>query len=154
MSSSVDYLGHRIDATGLHPLPDKVQAIKDAPTPTSVQELKAYLGILTYYGKFLPNLSSTLHPLYTLLKKDISWSWGKDQEKAFATSKQLLTSKKFLAHFDSSQKLMLACDASGYGLGVVLAHKMPDGSERPIGYASRTLTKSERNYSQLEKEGL
>ena len=154
MRSSVTYLGHRIDATGLHPLPDKVQAIKNAPAPRSVQELKSYLGMLTYYSKFLPNLSTTLHPLYHLLKKDVPWKWGTKQKKAFAASKDLLTSTKFLAHFDSNQELTLACDASDYGLGAVLAHKMPDGSEKPIGYASRTLTKSERNYSQLEKEGL
>jgi hypothetical protein len=151
MRPSVNYLGHRIDTTGLHPLQDKVQEIKEAPTPKPVQELKSYLGILTYYGKFLPNLSTTLHPLYKLLQKDLPWH---EQKKAFAASKDLLTSAKFLVHFDSTQKLTLACDASGYGLGAVLAHKMPDGSEKPIGFASHTLTQSERNYSQLEKEGL
>ena len=150
----MSYLGHRIDATGLHPLADKVQAVKEAPIPKSVQELKSYLGMLTYYGKFLPNLSSTLHPLYALLKKDTPWIWGEAQAIAFARSKDLLTSDRFLAHFDSSQKLMLACDALAYGLGVVLAHKLPDGTKKPIGYASRTLTKAERGYSQLEKEAL
>ena len=75
------------------------------------------------------------------------------QAKAFAASKDLLTADKCLTHFDSLD-LTLACDASDYGLGVVLSHKMADGAERPIAYASRTLTASERNYSQLEKEGL
>ena len=154
MRPSVEYLGHKIDANGLHPLQDKVHAIKEAPTPQSVQELRSYLGLLTYYNKFLPNLSTTLHPLHKLLQKNVPWRWRAEQEKAFAKSKELLTSTKFLAHFDSTQKLTLACDASSYGVGAVLAHKMPDGSKRPIGYASRTLTKSERNYSQLEKEGL
>ena len=143
------YLGHRIDAAGLHPFQDKVQAIKEAPEPKSVTELKSYLGMLTYYGKFLPNLSSTLHPLHKLLKKDAPWSWKAEQRKTFAESKDLLTSTKYLAHFDPSHKLTLACDASA-----VLAHKMPDGSEKPIGYASCTLTNAERNYSQLEKEDL
>ena len=154
MRTSVTYLGHKIDGAGLHPLQNKVQAIKDAPTPQSVPELKSYLGMLTYYGKFIPNLASALYPLYHLLKKDVPWKWGHEQQRAFQTSKDILTSDKFLAHFDPSLPLTLACDASGYGLGAVLAHKMPDGSEKPIGYASRTLTAAERNYSQLEKEGL
>ena len=69
-------------------------------------------------------------------------------------SKALLTSTSFLAHFDSNLPIVLACDASAYGIGAVLAHRMPDGTERPIGYVSRTLSKTEQHYSQLEKEGL
>ena len=69
--------------------------------------------------------------------------------KAFVTTKELLTSDKCLTHFDSTLPLTLACDASAYGLGAVLSHKMTDGTERPIAYSSRTLTPSERNYSQL-----
>ena len=154
MRPSVTYLGHVIDANGLHPLSDRVRAIKDAPTPRSVSELKSYLGMLSYYSKFLPNLSSTLHPLYHLLKKDVQWVWEAPQVKAFDASKELLMSSNCLTHFDSSLDLSLACDASSYGLGVVLSLKMMDGTERPIAYASRTLNPAERNYSQLEKEGL
>ena len=86
-----------------------------------------------------------------LLKKNTSWVWGAEQAKAFSASKELLTSSNCLTHFDSSLELTLACDASNYGVGAVLSHKMTDGSERPIAYASRTLNSSERNYSQ---EGL
>ena len=154
MQSSVSYLGYKLDAKGIHPLEDKVVAIRDAPTPRSITELKSYIGLLSYYGKFLPNLSSALYPLYQLLQKGQPWKWGVEQKKAFVQSKQLLMSAKVLIHFDSSQDLTLACDASSYGLGAVLAHKTNDGSERPIAYASRTLSKAERNYSQLEKEGL
>ncbi len=69
-------------------------------------------------------------------------------------SKDLLSSDECLIHFDGTSPLTLACDASAYGLGAVLAHKMPNGDERPIAYVSRTLSSAERNYSQLEKEGL
>ena len=68
---SVTYLGHKIDAEGLHLLSDKVQAIQEAPSPTNVQELKAYLSLLTYYSRFLSNMSTVLSPLYQLLQKDI-----------------------------------------------------------------------------------
>ena len=79
---------------------------------------------------------------------------GSSSGNAFAVSKELLTSSNCLTHFDSSLDLTMTCDASNYGLGEVLSHKMPDGSERPIAYASRTLNSAERHYSQLEKEGL
>ena len=154
LAPSVSYLGHIIDATGLHPLPDKVQAIEKAPTPTNVTELKSYLGLLTYYGKFLPDLATHLAPLYELLGQKVQWKWKSAQEEAFVNSKKLLISSQLLTHFDPKLPLTLACDASAYGIGAVLAHRFPDGSEKPIGYASRTLNKAERNYSQLEKEGL
>ena len=76
------------------------------------------------------------------------------EELAFASSKKLLTSSKVLAHFDPKLPIVLLCDTSSYGIGAVLAHKLPDGSERPVGYVSRHLSSSEANYSQKEKEGL
>ena len=80
MATEVDYLGHRIDAEGLHPLADKVRAVQEAPSPRSVSELKSYLGLLSYYGKFLPSLSSILAPLYRLLKVSVRWQWS-DKEQ-------------------------------------------------------------------------
>ena len=154
MQQSVTYLGHRIDSEGLHPLTDRIRAIREVPTPTSVSTLKSYLGMLSYYSKFLEGLSTVLHPLYKLLRKKVTWRWGESQAKAFQASKEMLTSDSCLTHFDSSLPLILACDASPYGIGAVLSHRMPDGSERPIGYASRSLNSAKKNYSQLEKEGL
>lgn len=72
MADGVVYLGDRIDAQGLHPLPEKVEAVTNAPKPRNVTELKSYLGLLSYYTKFLPNLSTVLAPLYQLLKADVS----------------------------------------------------------------------------------
>ena len=154
MVSSVTFLGHKVDKDGLHPLPDKISAVLSAPTPRNLQELKSYLGLLSYYSKFLPKLSTVLAPLYRLLRKDTHWRWMAAEEKAFDLSKELLTSSRLLVHFDPSLPLILACDASDYGVGAVLAHRMPNGEERPIGYASRSLSKAERNYPQLEKEAL
>ena len=144
LKSCVSYLGHRIDAKGLH----------DAPDPQNVQELKSYLGLLSYYGKFLPNLSSVLAPLYWLLRKDYRWRWSAVETAAFKSSKELLTSSKLLVHYDPNLDLVLACDASAYGVGAMLAHRFPDATKRPIGYVSCSLSPSEQNYLQLEKEGL
>ena len=126
----------------------------NAPSPTSVTELKSFLGLLSYYGKFIPNLASTLHPLYELLKKSVKWLRNDEKEKTFNVAKQLLLSNNVLIHFDPTLDLLLSCDASEYGIGAVLAHRLPDGSERPIGFVSRTLSPAERKYSQIEKETL
>ena len=154
MADSVTYLGHRIDSQGLHPLEEKVKALQAVPDPKNVTELKSYLGMLSYYSKFLPNLSSELAPLHKLLRQSVSWHWSEEQQQAFEKSKQLLSSSQLLVHFDPSLEIRLACDAYAYGIGAVLSHRMPDGSEKPIGFVSRTLKNAEQNYSQVEKEGL
>ena len=117
-------------------------------------ELKSYIGLLSYYSKFLPHLSTCLAPLYRLLRKDVSWQWTSKQEAAFHKSKELLISSPLLVHYNPDLPLILACNTSAYGLGAVLAYCMPDGSEKPIACASRTLNPAERNYSQIEREGL
>ena len=150
----IEYLGYAIDEQGLHPTEEKVKAIKEAPTPKNVSELRSFLGIINYYSRFLPNLSTRLAPLYKLLHKDEKFHWNEEQDEAFKAAKQALQSDSLLVHFDSMKPLILACDASQYGLGAVLSHSFEDGTEHPIAYVSRTLTSAEKNYSQLEKEGL
>ena len=147
----LEYLGHVIDAQGIRPTEEKTQAIRDA---TNVTELRSFLGILNYYGKFLPNLSTKLYPLHTLLGKKTKWVWDKPQQDAFQMAKEALQANPLLVHYDPSKPLILACDASQYGIGTVLSHIMDNGEERPIAYSSRTLNAAEKRYSQLEKEGL
>ncbi|KAK3748327.1 hypothetical protein QZH41_005512, partial [Actinostola sp. cb2023] len=147
-------LSHVIDSTGVHPVQEKVQALQEARAPTNVSELKSYLGLLNYYNRFLPNLSTALAPLHRLLRKGEPWQW-KDQEQAsFDKSKQLILSADVLVHYCTERELILQCDASPYGVGAVLSHRMPDGTDKPISFASRTLNPAERNYAQLDKEGL
>lgn len=147
-------MGHVIDAKGLHPSESKVRAIRDAPTPTNVTELKSFLGLLNYYHKFLPDLATLLAPLHQLLRKDTKWMWTHNQEEAFKQAKSFLHSKSLLTRYDENKPLIIAGDASSYGLGAVLSHRMDDGSELPVAYASRTLSPAEKKYSQLEKEAL
>ena len=121
------------------------------PAPIKVKELQAFLGMLNYYACYLPNLSTVLAPLHELLSKDCKWTWGKRQMEAFNQVKGMLNSSDLLFHYDPSKELVLSCDASPYGLGAVLSHII-DGKEKPISYASRTLSSAERNYAQLDKE--
>ncbi|XP_032997803.1 uncharacterized protein K02A2.6-like [Lacerta agilis] len=131
--NSVDFLGFRVDADGLHPTEDKVRAICDAPAPKNKAELQAFLGLLNFYHAFLPH---------------------KAAEKSFQGVKELLISNSVLMHFDENLPVVLACDASPYGVGAVLGHQLSDGREVPVAYFSQTLTPAERNYSQIDKEGL
>ena len=154
MAPSIEYLGHQMDKDGLHPTDEKVTCIKQAPTPSTITELKAFMGLLNYYGKFIPKLATVLAPLYRLLQKDTKWNWGRDQQEAFKCAKDLLQSSTLLVHYDPKRQLVLTCDASPFGVGAVVAHIMDDGSERPVGYASRSLSQAEKGYSQLDKEAL
>ena len=154
LANSVEYLGHIIDHKGLHTSPQKVAAIQDAPAPSNQQQLRLLLGLLHYYGKFIPNLATLLHPMNRLLKSGSVWNWSPDCQQAFTQAKKLLSSAAVLAHYNPSLPLRLATDASAYGIGAVISHIFPDGSERPIAFASRTLSNSEKRYAQLEKEAL
>ncbi len=91
MLTSVEYLGHRISEKGLQPTNKKVEAIKSAPAPTDLTQLKSFWGLINYYCKFLPNLSDILSPLYRLIQKKARWQWGDEQQKAFEIAKSQLT---------------------------------------------------------------
>ena len=151
---SVVYLGQKIDSCGISPVEEKVKAVHQAPDPTNVTELKSYFGQLTYYNRFLPYLAATLAPMYQLLKPNVAWIRNKERGDALEASKRLLTSTKVLTHIDLAEEIVLACDASSYGVGAVLSHTKKDGKEQPIAFVSRTLNSAERNYSQIEREAL
>ena len=147
LKSEVQYLGHRIDSEGL------LQAIRNAPPPTDLSALRSWLGMINYYHKFLPNMSTTLQPLYALLHKDTKFEWSAACDDAFWKCKQELMKNTVLVHYDPSKEILLACDASSHGLGAVISHVI-DGKERPIAFSSRTLTSAEKSYAQIEKEAL
>jgi hypothetical protein len=154
LKTELVYLGLKINAEGLHPVDEKIDAIKKAPIPRNVSELRSFLGMIQYYHSFLPGLATTLAPLHQLLQKEVRWEWTTECQQSYDTCKEGLTSDTLLVHYDVNRELRLACDASSYGLGAVISHVMDDGQERPIAYASRTLSSSEKNYAQIEREAL
>ena len=154
LSTQVTFCGNIVDKDGLHTCKNKVEAIEKAPAAENVAELHSYLGLLNFYGKFLRNPSSILAPLHQLLKKDAKWVWKVNQQRAFNKTKEMLQSATVLTHYDDKKELLLSCDASQYGLGAVLSHRMPDSLEKPISFALISLAPAEKSYSQLDKEGL
>ena len=99
MAPPVSYLGHKIDNDGLHPTEEKFKAILEAPEPNNVSELKSYLGVLTYYSKFLSNFTDTLAPLYKLLKSGTQFKWGKNRKTSLQKFKGIANIKKCVGTF-------------------------------------------------------
>ena len=147
--SCLTFLGHRITKDGLQADPEKVQAISNMKAPSDRTELRRFLGMVTYLAKLIPLASDILHPLQSLMKKEVHFQWSSTQQDAFNKIKACLSNDTALAFFDPTKEVTLQNDASEYGLGSVL---LQDG--RPVGYASRSLKPAERNYAQIEKEML
>ena len=145
---SVEYLGHTLSAEGISK-GSKVEAVLKMPPPTDISSLKSFLGSVQFYWKFIPNLASMAEPLYRLTKKATPWKWEDEEQATFEQLKNVLSSDQILVHFDPNKTLVLACDASNLGIGAVLVHHYPDGSESSIANMSKTLTAAERNYSQI-----
>ena len=119
MPDKVEYLGHVISAKGLQPSKSKTEAVSAAPPPQNVSQLRSFLGMVNYYGKFLDNLSSVLTHLYHLLNKTATWKWGQTERKAFETVREKLSKAPVLEHYEPEKPLTLATDASPYGVGEV-----------------------------------
>ena len=154
LQPKIDYCGHEVSEDGLHKMPAKVDAIQQAPVPENVSQLRSFLGLVNYYARFLPNLSTTLHPLNALLQKGTAWSWTAACHQAFDKVRGQIASDLVLTHFNPALPLRLASDASPYGIGAVMSHVLSNGTERPIAFASRTPSTAEQNYTQIDKEAL
>lgn len=144
---SITFMGHVISAKGVSVDPEKVKAITEIKTPCNLAELRTYLGMVNYVGKFCPMLADKVAVMQNLMKKDVEWHWTAAHQKAFEETKDLVCSAPVLALYDQHKPLALETDASEYGLGAAL---MQEG--RPIAYASRLLSAAERNYHPIEKE--
>ena len=147
------YLGHIVSSQGLKTDPEKVHAVASYPTPTTVKELERFLGMISWYQKFIPHFADVAAPLHALKKKNSTWNWTAECGKAFEVLKTSLISEPILGYPDTGSQFTVHTDASNLGLGAVLTQKQ--GSDmKTIAFASRSLSPAERNYSTTEKECL
>ena len=154
LMTEITYLGNVISAAGRRPDPKKIDAIILMPPPKDVGQVRTFLGLISYYSSFVPRMRNLRAPLDALLKKDTAFQWSHSCQSAFDETKKILLSDLLLTHYDPHQPIVVAADASEYGIGAVISHKYKDGTEKAIAHASRALTPAEKKYGQIEKEGL
>ena len=147
----VDFLGHVINEHGIHTNPQKIECVKIWPTPNNITELRSFLGLCSYYRRFIANYSHVAKPLTRLTEKDQKFNWTSECSEAFGRLKHMLVTAPILAHPDFTKPFILDTDASNHAIGAVLSQKTGN-EERVIAYASRTLSKSERKYCVTRKE--
>lgn len=147
------YLGHVLSEGGVKANPDKILAISRAPVPRDVTQLKAFIGMVSFYQKFAKNMNVTLSPLFKLLHEGAEWDWDENCQNSFDDCKTELCSNNVLTHYDPNKSITVTCDACDDGIGAVLSHSIC-GREHPVLFASRTLSTAERNYPILHREAL
>jgi len=153
LKSEVTYLEHVIGRDGVKPDPKKLEAVQHFPRPKTPKNIKQFLGLAGYYRRFIPNLSKLAKPLTLLLKNDVRFEWTTTQERSFETLKQKLCEEPVLQYPDFSKPFIITTDASGIAVGEILSQGQVN-KDRPIVYASRTLTDNELKYDTYEKEAL
>ncbi|KAJ8016400.1 hypothetical protein DPEC_G00006830 [Dallia pectoralis] len=151
MRREVTFLGHQVGEKGVGTLLDKVEAVRDWPVPTTKQQVKSFLGLASYYRRFVKGFSNIAFPLTGLLGKNREFKWTSECQQAFAILKQALGEAPVIAPPVPSEPFILDTDASNVSMGAVLAQPGPEG-ERVVAYFSRTFSKEERRYCVTRRE--
>lgn len=149
--TTVRFLGHIIDGQGIRADPEKTEAISRMDTPSSVTNLRRFLGMVNQLGKFTPNIAEMSQPLRELLSTKRAWVWGLQQERAFQQIKEELMKPTTMLLYDPGANVKISADASSFGLGAVL-FQQSEGSWKPVAYASRSMIQAERRYAQIERK--
>ncbi|GFT82734.1 retrovirus-related Pol polyprotein from transposon 17.6 [Trichonephila clavipes] len=150
-AQEVKILGHLVSSNGVRPDPDKIKAVRNFPTPKNIHDIRSFLGLCSYFRRFIKGFCYLAEPLQSLLKSGVEFHWGPEEVEAFNSLKKALTSDPVLGMYDERASTEIHTDASGYGIGAVLV-QIQNNVEKVIAYASRTLTKTEKNYSTTERE--
>ena len=154
--SSLDFLGYRVDSTGISPLPERVEAIRATPSPTTIKELQRFNGMINYYRRWIPKAAGHMYHLFDALKghkkgmpKTIDWT--PDRQKSFDAVKEALAQATLLHHPRPGAKLAITTDASNIAIGGVLEQEGPDGWE-PLAFYSAKLTEKQQEWVPYDRE--
>lgn len=145
----VKYLGHVFKLNEIVPDPERLLAVKNMSCPKNKKDLQTFLGVVNYMRSFIPNLSDSTAPLRELLKKNTIFLWTENHSHVVNEIKDAVLKSNILVPFDTRKEIKIQCDASQFGLGCCLLQ-----DNKPISFASRSLTRAEQNYAQIEKEML
>ena len=154
LRARIEFLGHMVDKNGIHTTQDKVKAVQKFPVPTSVNNVRSFLGLAGYYRAFIQDFAAIAYPLTRLLKKDVPFQWNDVQQRSFEFLKTALTNAPILAFPDYSLPFIICTDASAKGIGAVLMQQTEPRRPHVIAYASRTLNAAESRYSVTHMEML
>ena len=147
----IQFLGHLVDANGIQPLPEKVQAIRDWPTPRCLKDVRSFVGMAGYYRKFVHNFALLAEPLTRLTKQNVKFSWSQEAEQSFNRLKQALLDAPILAFPYPDRMCILDTDASDLAYGAVLSQSV-DGQERPIAFFSKIMNAAQMRYCATRRE--
>ena len=153
-TQELQFLGHIVGINGVKPDPEKIDKVKNYPTPKSISDVRRFMGLASYYRKFIKDFSTVAKPLFDLFRGEQQFKWGENQEKSFRLLKEKLTTTPVLKYPDYNREFILITDASKVILDAILSQKDEDGKEHPIVYDSKTLNKSEMNYDTTHLEAL
>jgi hypothetical protein len=151
LATELRVLGYIVSAGGIAPDPAKVAAVQRFPVPISVKQLQSFIGLCSYYRRFIKGFAILARPLTTLTKHDQPFQWGEDEQRSFDALKEKLLTPPILSHPNYQLPFEIHTDASGYGIGAILVEQHEEG-ERAISYVSRLLSSAKLNYSVSEKE--
>lgn len=151
---SIDYLGYHISHQGISPSENNIASVLAIKKPNNVGSLRRFLGLCSYFRRFIKNFASLAQPLYALLKKDAKWVWNEKQSSCFAELKGMITRKPVLACYRTEGAVEVHTDACDHGIGAILYQEQENGEMKPVSYISRSLKSAEKNYGITEKECL
>ena len=154
IQQEVEYLGHIVTPQGLKTSTRHVEAVQQFPVPTTVSEVRQFLGLTSYYRRFVESFAKIVSPLHALPKKNARFQWNEECQTAFDHLKQRLLDAPILAYPSFDREFLLETDASIQGLGAVLSQVQVDGLPHPVAYASRALSPAEKNYAITDVETL